>query len=240
MPDGLRPSHSRPQLRRRDWVPLDGEWRFALDPDARWRRPDDVTWGRTIRMPFAPETTASGVGETGFYKACWYGRVVEIAPPERGERLLLHFGVVDYEAAVWAGGQLVARHEGGSTPFTADVVERDLPQWLRYYLDCGGPPDRITASTDASANPPRSLLDQVRSCVRDHEFTLEQVLPVATADTARVLKLATKGRLAAGADADRLVPERGSLELLDVVAGGRPAKPDPALADSDRDPAVCQ
>src|SRR4051794_27474237 len=35
MPEGSLP-HPRPQLRRRDWQSLDGEWAFALDPDARW------------------------------------------------------------------------------------------------------------------------------------------------------------------------------------------------------------
>jgi beta-galactosidase/beta-glucuronidase len=38
------------------------------------------------------------------------------------ERLLLHFGAVDYRAAVWVNGTQVATHEGGHTPFSADVT----------------------------------------------------------------------------------------------------------------------
>ncbi|MFO0847218.1 MAG: glycoside hydrolase family 2 TIM barrel-domain containing protein [Gemmataceae bacterium] len=123
MPDGRPSRHPRPQHRRREWASLDGEWQFALDPDARWAAPWQVGWDRTIRVPFAPETAASGVGDPGFYKACWYKRTVP--PPELspGDRLHLHFGAVDYEATVWANGRLVARHEGGYTPFTADVTE---------------------------------------------------------------------------------------------------------------------
>ena len=123
MPDASRPTHPRPQLRRRDWTSLDGEWQFALDPEARWTAPGQVEWDRTIRVPFAPETAASGVGDPGFYKACWYRRAVPAPPARPGERLLLHFGAVDYEAAVWADGRVVARHEGGYTPFTADLTD---------------------------------------------------------------------------------------------------------------------
>ena len=39
MPDRSRPTHPRPQLRRHDWTPLDGDWDFALDPEAVWERP---------------------------------------------------------------------------------------------------------------------------------------------------------------------------------------------------------
>jgi beta-aspartyl-dipeptidase (metallo-type) len=125
-----------------------------------------------------------------------------------------------------------------------DVVERDLPKWLRYYREHGGPPDRLTVSTDASVSSPRDLLGQVRACVADG-FELADVLPVVTSNTARVLKLPGKGYLAAGADADVVVLEAGSLELAEVVAGGRRlvsdgavAAADPGLEDNAREPAA--
>lgn len=118
MPEGLRPIHPRPQLRR-DWTSLDDDWDFALDPESQWRKLADMPWGRTIRVPFAPEMEASGIHDTGFYKACWYRRM--ITPPPDGTLFLLHFGAVDYEACVWANGQFIARHRGGYTPFTADL-----------------------------------------------------------------------------------------------------------------------
>lgn len=43
------------------------------------------------------------------------------AAPE-AERLVLRFGAVDYRATVWVNGEEVARHEGGHTPFTADIT----------------------------------------------------------------------------------------------------------------------
>ena len=41
----------------------------------------------------------------------------------RGERLLLHFGAVDYQATVWVNGVRLAYHEGGYTPFTLDLTD---------------------------------------------------------------------------------------------------------------------
>ncbi|MFO0957397.1 MAG: glycoside hydrolase family 2 TIM barrel-domain containing protein [Isosphaeraceae bacterium] len=121
MSDGHRPTHPRPQLSRKAWTSLDGNWDFALDPDARWRDPGEIEWGRTICVPFAPETEASGVREPGFYKACWYRRVVTAPSIPEGARLHLHFGAVDYAATVWADGRMIAQHEGGYTPFTAEL-----------------------------------------------------------------------------------------------------------------------
>ena len=138
MPDGSRPTtHPRPQLRRREWTDLDGPWDFALDPEAAWDRPPDVAWDRTIRVPFAPETRASGVADPGFYAACWYRRTVHPPPLRDGQRLHLHFGAVDYEATVWANGREVARHQGGYTPFTADLTD-----------EAGGPIEVVVRAAD--------------------------------------------------------------------------------------------
>ena len=84
--------YPRPQLRRGNWLSLDGQWEFAIDPEASWTRPDLVSWTDTIRVPFAPETPASGVGNTSLYRACWYRRTFDHPALGPGERLLLHFG----------------------------------------------------------------------------------------------------------------------------------------------------
>lgn len=114
--------YPRPQLRRLQWTSLNGPWDFALDPEARWASPDDVTWTQHIEVPFAPETPRSGVDDRGLYRACWYRRTFEL-PTTLGEdeRLILHFGAVDHEATVWVNGTLAATHAGGYTPFEVDV-----------------------------------------------------------------------------------------------------------------------
>src|SRR4051812_74118 len=110
--------YPRPQLRRANWETLNGTWEFALDPAASFSQPGEVTFGGGILVPFAPETVASGVGDRGFFRACWYRRTVEVVPPSAGERVLLHFGAVDFSATVWINGALAGTHSGGYTPFT--------------------------------------------------------------------------------------------------------------------------
>jgi len=102
-----------------------------------------------------------------------------------------------------------------------DTVELDLPRWLRFYLDNGGNPARLTVSSDASINSPQSLLGQIRACVLEHDFPIEQTLALVTKNTAAVLKLARKGQLEVGRDADVLVLHKDSLEIKDVIAQGR-------------------
>jgi beta-galactosidase/beta-glucuronidase len=116
-------AYPRPQLERAGWMSLNGPWSFALDPEALLDTPAEVGWSSTILVPFSPETTASGIADTGFYRRCWYRRTFEAPPLQEGERLLLHFGAVDWAATVWVNDSLVARHEGGYTPFTADLSD---------------------------------------------------------------------------------------------------------------------
>ena len=116
------PPHPRPTLRRDGWQSLDGEWRFALDREAKLSSPKDVMFDATIRVPFAPETPASGVNADGFIRRCWYRRTFGV-PKLKGGRLLLHFGAVDYAARVWVNGRLAIEHEGGYLPFVADVTD---------------------------------------------------------------------------------------------------------------------
>jgi beta-galactosidase/beta-glucuronidase len=115
--------YPRPQLRRSHYLPLNGRWQFALDPDERYRKPEDVAWNSVIEVPYAPETERSGIGHTGFLRACWYRRAFVVPAREEPMSLLLHFGAVDYIARVWVNGTFVAQHEGGYTPFTLDLSD---------------------------------------------------------------------------------------------------------------------
>lgn len=127
--DGTYP---RPMLLRDAWVSLDGTWDFAHDDSdigrsERWFSLEGIPFTSSITVPFPPESPASGIADTGFHPVVWYRRVVShdlLAPNGTiGQRILLHFGAVDYRASVWCDGQLVATHIGGQTPFTADLTD---------------------------------------------------------------------------------------------------------------------
>jgi beta-aspartyl-dipeptidase (metallo-type) len=102
-----------------------------------------------------------------------------------------------------------------------DVVEEDLAKWLRYYLDNGGNPDTLTISSDASITSPKNLHEQIRDCIVEHHFPIEQVLALATANTARVLKLERKGKLEEGKDGDILIMKKDSLDIVHLLACGK-------------------
>lgn len=121
MPDDKH-GYPRPQLRRERWIQLNGLWDFAFDNDGLWLDPESVLWSDHIAVPFSPETSAGGLQANGYFRAVWYRRSFE--PPELapGEHLLLHFGAVDYCAEVWVNGVKVCSHQGGYTPFYADIT----------------------------------------------------------------------------------------------------------------------
>ena len=112
---GPGPDHPRPSFRREEWSSLDGEWEFGAG--------DRPVFDRRINVPFCPESELSGIGAR-VGDVVWYRRRFE-AP--RGERLHLHFGAVDYWATVWVNDVEVARHEGGHSPFTADISAAARP-----------------------------------------------------------------------------------------------------------------
>ncbi|MEP6979236.1 MAG: glycoside hydrolase family 2 TIM barrel-domain containing protein [Nakamurella sp.] len=115
--------HPRPQLVRGGWTDLSGEWEFRHDDDEiglgqGWQR-GGTAFDQTIVVPYPPESSLSGIHATGHHPVVWYRR--RFTPPA-GRRVLLHLGAVDYRASVWVNGHLVATHEGGHTPFSADIT----------------------------------------------------------------------------------------------------------------------
>jgi beta-aspartyl-dipeptidase (metallo-type) len=102
-----------------------------------------------------------------------------------------------------------------------DTVEEDLSEKLTFYLDNLGWPEQLTVSSDASITSPRTLFSQIRSCIVDHGFAIENVLPLVTSNTANALKLKNKGKIAKGFVADLLVIEKDTFELRDVFCRGR-------------------
>ncbi|HVG26239.1 MAG TPA: glycoside hydrolase family 2 TIM barrel-domain containing protein [Acidobacteriaceae bacterium] len=135
--------HPRPLRRRQSWQSLNGAWDFHIDPPARLTLPEQVEWDQRIEVPFSPETKASGVEDTGFYSAVWYRRTFERPPLSSDDNLLLHFEAVDYRATVWVNGAKVCSHEGGYTPFSADVTSA---------LKAEGPQEIVVRAEDDPAD----------------------------------------------------------------------------------------
>jgi len=118
-----KPEHPRPHCVRPDWLNLNGTWEFEIDQgdSGRERGLLDRELAHRILVPFAPESTASGIGRTDFLEAVWYARWVDVPADWTGRHVLLHFGAVDHDATVWVDGVELVRHRGGFSPFSADL-----------------------------------------------------------------------------------------------------------------------
>ncbi len=121
--------HPFPQLRRQNWLDLTGRWGFAYDDgdvglSQGWHE-NAEPFERTIEVPYPPESELSGIHDPTEHPFVWYRRsfrLSQVSGYSRGQRLLLHFGAVDYAAQVWVNGVFVERHEGGHSSFSTDVT----------------------------------------------------------------------------------------------------------------------
>jgi beta-glucuronidase len=105
---------------------LDGLWRFALDADGRGRQEgwwkhrlageSEIPVPASYNDIFATADGRSHVGDV------WYQTVARAPRRWQGERIMLRFDAATHSAAVWVGDEQVAEHEGGYTPFEADVT----------------------------------------------------------------------------------------------------------------------
>ncbi|WP_410772205.1 glycoside hydrolase family 2 protein [Fontibacillus sp. BL9] len=122
----VRNEYPRPQFVRDAWMSLNGEWDFDYDDNGAGEREawyENHDFASKIIVPFCHQSRLSGIGDTGFHDTVWYRKVFSVPDAHRKGRLLLHFGAVDYEAKVWVNGKLAALHEGGHTPFHADITD---------------------------------------------------------------------------------------------------------------------
>ena len=108
--------YPRPQMKRDSYLNLNGIWEFAVE------KPDFD--GRTILVPFCPESKLSGVKE--HYPegtTLWYRRSFVLPEGFHRGKVLLHIGAADQIAEVSVNGNHLYRHEGGYEAFTVDITE---------------------------------------------------------------------------------------------------------------------
>jgi beta-aspartyl-dipeptidase (metallo-type) len=103
-----------------------------------------------------------------------------------------------------------------------DAAQENLAEKVREFLEQGGREDRLTLSSDADSNTPANLFLRWRQCVLEEEIPLERALPLVTRNTAEVLHLSAKGRLEPQADADLVVLRKETLDIVHVIAKGKP------------------
>lgn len=122
-----RNEYPRPQFVRKNWLNLNGEWQFAFDDEnigvkEKWFQIVHP-FKQKIIVPFAYQTKLSGINVPSFHDHVWYRREFTVPKEWSGQKIILHFGAVDYRAWVYVNGQYAGYHEGGHVSFSFDITE---------------------------------------------------------------------------------------------------------------------
>lgn len=104
--------YPRPQLRRADWLCLNGRWSFSSGEKTG-----------AIRVPFPVESSLSGAESVKIGEKMVYSRRFELPEVWHGKRILLHFGAVMRSCRVLVNGSPAAEHDEGYLPFTCDITD---------------------------------------------------------------------------------------------------------------------
>lgn len=115
------PEYPRPQMVREQWLNLNGLWEYAVEARSNAA---PVKYTGMIRVPFPIESALSKVSQRIDEKSLlWYRRTFQIPSAWSGQRVLLHFGAVDWESQVLVNGKVVGMHQGGYDCFSFDITE---------------------------------------------------------------------------------------------------------------------
>lgn len=118
------PQYPRPKLARTEWRSLNGLWTYA---NASGKGdlsipPINQTLSQQVLVPFCLESGLSGIqGVNTIYS--WYRTTFTVPSNWTGDRVLLNFGAVDYEATVLINGITAKFHRGGYFAFSLDVTD---------------------------------------------------------------------------------------------------------------------
>ncbi|KAI7109465.1 hypothetical protein KC340_g2682 [Hortaea werneckii] len=118
------PEYPRPQLKRTQWQSLNGIWTYqnASSLDAVNNPPFNQALSNEVLVPSCLESGLSGIqGRDTLYS--WFSTSFDVPSQWTGERTLLNFGAIDYEATIFVNGQNASFHRGGYFAFTVDVTD---------------------------------------------------------------------------------------------------------------------
>ena len=135
-----RNEYPRPQLKRENWLSLNGEWQFAFGEDINFSAAFKGALPRKITVPFSYQYPMSGIGDEAYHETVYYKRTFDIPAEYAKKRAVINFNAVDYRCEVYVNGNFVVSHEGGYSPFKADVT-KFLKKSNEIFVKCVDPLD---------------------------------------------------------------------------------------------------
>ena len=119
----LRPQDTATRERK----PLTGLWRFRLDPagegrSAEWfKRP--LAGAAEMAVPASFNDLTADPAVHDYFGDLWYQTTMRVPRGWNGQRIVLHLESATHRATAWVNDAEVVSHEGGYTPFEAEVTE---------------------------------------------------------------------------------------------------------------------
>jgi len=122
----MKNSYPRPQFKRQNWINLNGQWQFAFDKDDcgiedKWYQLDHLPNAQSIEVPFCVQSELSGIEEKTHCNVSWYKINFQVEYSS-DQRIILHFGAVDYLSDIYINGEHVKQHQGGHISFEIDIT----------------------------------------------------------------------------------------------------------------------
>jgi hypothetical protein len=219
-PDKPLDEYPRPQMVREKWQNLNGLWDYAIatKDDARPEK-----FEGQILVPFPLESALSGVmRRIDEWQRLWYRRAFT---PQRasGERVLLHFGAVDWETTAWVNGKEVGQHRGGYDPFTFDITDAlrgEAEQEL--VVAVGDPSDRGPQPRGKQVSKPGGIYYTPTTGIWQTVW-LESV-PTAHIESLKIVPDLDKSQVRVTVDCSKDATDKVTVKITCASAGDERAK----------------
>lgn len=153
--NNVLPEYPRPIMERAEWQNLNGLWDYAIQPVGNQK---PASFDGEILVPFAIESSLSGVQKrVGRDNEVWYQRTFTVPAKWKNNRILLHFGAVDWKADVWVNDVKVGQHTGGYTPFSFDITPALVNGKNKLVVKVWDPTDQGYQPRGKQVNKPEGI-----------------------------------------------------------------------------------